>query len=127
MNTSHDDNSVERALDALIVGALRADLDDSTPSFDVGSPELDAEELRVLETLGPDFISRLLAGQRRPQASRPLPMSQRELATALNRGDDTGEITDKAREEMERHVEEEDRREELQHDDDIRDKPTPRD
>lgn len=127
MNTPHDDNTIERALDALIVGALRADLDDSTPRFDVGSPELDAEDRRALDTLGPDFVSRLLAGQRRPQTSRSQPTSRRELATAMNRGDDTGDITDKAREEMERRVKEENRRKEPQHDDHNRDKPTPRD
>lgn len=127
MNTPHDDNRTELALDALIVGALRADLDDSTPSFDVGSAELDADDLRALNTLGPDLVLRLLAGQRQPQTSRPQPSSRRELATAMNRGDDTGELTDKAREEMEQRVEEENRSKGPQHDDDIRDEPTPGD
>ena len=51
----------ERALDALIVSQLRATRDDE---IDVEHlPELNDEEREALDSLGPNFVERLLAGE----------------------------------------------------------------
>jgi hypothetical protein len=53
----------ERALDAIIVSCLRCPDDDG--DVDAGSlPELTDEDRAATDALGPDFIDRLLAGER---------------------------------------------------------------
>lgn len=56
----------ERALDALIVSQLRAPQDDEVDVRHL--PELTDKDREALDSLGPDFISRLLAGEiKRPE------------------------------------------------------------
>jgi hypothetical protein len=54
----------ERALDALLVSILRkVDKDDDIVELDK-LPELTEEERAAMNTLGDDFIARILAGER---------------------------------------------------------------
>lgn len=52
----------QRAIDALIVSQLRA-CDETDPNH---LPELTDEEREALDSLGPDFVDRLLAGDIEP-------------------------------------------------------------
>jgi hypothetical protein len=53
----------ERALDAIIVSCLRCPDDDGDLDTD-RLPELTDEDRAAMDALGPDFIDRLLAGER---------------------------------------------------------------
>lgn len=82
----------QRALDALIVSQLRA-----CDETDVDHlPELTDEEREALDSLGPDFVDRLLAGEIEPAAEDPAVES--ELATTgeafgMNRAKDIDKYT----------------------------------
>jgi hypothetical protein len=112
MTNPHDEEREERALDALIVAALRADLGDVPSPPEQGFPELTEEDRRALDALGPDFIKRLLEGQIAPTRSVERTRERRERASAMHRGDEDGEVTDRAREEMERKVKDHEARKE---------------
>jgi hypothetical protein len=103
----------DRALDALIAAAFRQE----------PCEELTLEELRCLESvlsdedkaalagLGNDLAERLAAGLWAPR-SKPrgedtgAGSSAEELAGSMHRGDEEGDLTDAAREEMERNLRE---------------------
>ena len=112
MNADRNHDREEQALDALIVWALRHDLAEDRPEPDLEGPQpvLSAEHREALEALGPDLVARILAGtwqpRQRPSAnSRP---GKRRLTGSLHRGEDDDEVTDRARREMERKVQDQD-------------------
>ena len=97
MSSKHE----ERALDALIVSQLRATQDDE---IDVEHlPELTDEEREALDSLGSDFVNRLLAGEIEEPSDGP--PEEAELALAgeeafgLNRAE---EIDEETKEELDR-------------------------
>jgi len=111
MTNLQDEKREERALDALIVAALRADIGKVPPPPDQGFPDLTEEDRRALDALGPDFIKRLLAGQQPSERPSERESVQRELTSAsMHRGGDEGKPTDKAREEMEQRIKENEER-----------------
>jgi len=85
----------ERALDALIVSQLRATQDDETDVEHL--PELTDEEREALDSLGSDFVERLLAGEIDEPTDDP--PEEAELAMAgeeafgLNRAEEIDEDT----------------------------------
>ncbi|MCI0331941.1 MAG: hypothetical protein L0228_01790 [Planctomycetes bacterium] len=93
----------QRALDALIVSQLRA-----CDETDVNHlPELIDDEREALDSLGPDFVDKLLAGEIAPAAEAP--SEEPELAAAgeafgMNRAKDidknTKEELDRKRQEI---------------------------
>jgi len=112
MSTPNDRNREEDALDALIVAAFRQEDTDCGSSEDLpakGSP-MGEEDSRALEALGPDLAQRVISGSWRPMAeeARGVQSSNelRELASAMNRGDENGQLSEKARDEMERRIRE---------------------
>lgn len=109
MTQPQDENRETRAIDALIVAALRADLDTTPPDLDAPAPALTEEDRLALARLGPDFIARVLANPRESSHCSRATI-RRELATAMNRGEEDAELTDAARKEMERRIEEEERK-----------------
>ena len=56
----------QRALDALIVSQLRRHEDGDEADLE-HLPRLTAEEKQALDSLGPDFIDNLLAGENKPE------------------------------------------------------------
>lgn len=53
----------ERAFDALIVSTLRSDIDDETPLDPDRLPSVTDDEQTALESLGTDFVERLINGE----------------------------------------------------------------
>jgi len=114
MTTPHERDREEEALDALIVAAFRSDQGKEDDDLDLTGPELclSAEDERALAALGPDVVAKILAGRRGPGGGNhragapPHRVQEPELAGAMNRGDEDAEITEEAREEMERKVRE---------------------
>lgn len=100
----------ERALDALLVSVLRrVEKDDEVIETDK-LPQLTEEEKAAMNTLGADFLERILAGkrpiQRRDKPIKDCPDESEELALAgsgadacLNRAE---EVDDETTEELER-------------------------
>jgi hypothetical protein len=115
--TTEQDDWRDPFLDALIVLALtsnewQGELPD-LPDLDGPEPELSEEDQRALDALGPDLVGRIVRGEWR---SRPLQRPKgrardghrpggRRTGT-MHRGEAGAELTDKAREEMERKVRE---------------------
>jgi hypothetical protein len=97
MSTPDDQHREERALDALLVLALR--------------PDLTEEDRRALAALGPDLAERIVAGTWRPRrpgpgARRKARRRGRELTGSLHRAGEETDLTEEARQEMERKVRE---------------------
>jgi len=120
MSNDLDPEREDRALDALIVLAFRPELRQDVPLPDLTgpAPELPPEYQRALEALEPGLVQRL---RRRLEASQPRtsrrgPRSSEtgrpRLTGSLHRGEEEGQLTDQAREEMERKVRELEGREE---------------
>jgi hypothetical protein len=92
----------QRALDALIVSQLRA-----CDETDVNHlPELTDEEREALDSLGPDFVDKVLDGKIEPSAAAPYEAS--ELAAAgeafgMNRAKN---IDEKTKQELDRRRQE---------------------
>jgi hypothetical protein len=110
MATTDDSDRADRFLDALIVLALRGELaEDDLPDLDGPEPVLSDEAQRALDALGPDLVARIVRGDWRPRRRprRPGRVSDGPLGRTgtMHRGQAT-ELTDKAREEMERKVRE---------------------
>ena len=103
-------NREDQALDALIAAAFRqeefGDLDMET--LKKAERFLTAEDRQVLDNLGDDFVDRVTDGTRETQIRSPWEQSEEahadELAAAMNRGDE--DLTDVARDEMERKLRE---------------------
>ncbi|MCB9950008.1 MAG: hypothetical protein H6824_03415 [Planctomycetaceae bacterium] len=101
----------DQALDALIAAAFRqedsGDLD--MEALKKAKRFLTAEDRQVLEKLGDDFVERVMNGTRESKATSIWKESEtlhdEELASAMNRGDED-DLTDAAREEMERKLRE---------------------
>ena len=91
-----DSKREDRAIDALIVSQLRSNRID----VDIEQlPELTQEEREQLDSLGEDFIDRLLAGEVLPVVEEEI-IEEREVATAggafgMNRAKDIDEETKK--------------------------------
>lgn len=104
-------NREDQALDALIVAAFRqedfGDLD--MDALKKVERYLTAEDRQVLENLGDDFVERVTNGTWKTQGGSAWEFGEHvhdeERAAAMNRGDDE-DLTDAAREEMERKLRE---------------------
>lgn len=113
MSAADEREREERALEALIVAAFRQDDCQIEDPLEIAGKEsaLDEDDRRALDDLGPDLVARIVAGSRAPRreggtASRPgVRQVERELAGSMNRGGDD-ELTEQARQEMERKVRE---------------------
>jgi hypothetical protein len=114
MTDSPEKEREDRALDALIVMAFRPDLADLGPLPDLSDPALllSPEDQAALDArLGPDLVARILA-EHPPASSSPKNPKRRKKtrrrsrpAGSLHRSDG-GEVTEKARAEMERRIRE---------------------
>jgi hypothetical protein len=102
----HDDG----ALDALMFLAFFDESARQMPKLTGPEPELAPDDQAALDALGPDLVMRVLSGQVKPKAqpdsSTISSAPGLRIATALNRGGEDGELTDAAREEMERKIKE---------------------
>ena len=104
-------NREDQALDALIAAAFRqVDFDDlNLETLKKAQRFLTAEDRQVLDNLGDDFVDRVSGGQWETRSvsawERSHEVHDDELAAAMNRGDDD-DLTDVAREEMERKLRE---------------------
>ena len=114
MTTPHERDREDEALDALIVAAFRSDQGKEDDDLDLTGPvpRLSEGDERALAALGPDVVAKILADRREPahgERRRPvqrLHVPEPELAGAMNRGEEDAELTEDAREEMERKVRE---------------------
>jgi hypothetical protein len=118
MSSNDDAEREDQALDALIVIALRQDRD-GVPPPDLAGPEpaLSPEDQAALDQLGPDLVRRLVRRVRQGRAAGPGKEAGKKdrrpkphLAGSLHRGDEA-ELTEQARQEMERKVRELDEKE----------------
>lgn len=105
MTIDKDPEKEEKALDALIADVLWKELADS--DLKDASDALTVDDLRALESMKPGLIERVrqLADAGSADAPIPLPAAPAlpiDLATALHRGQEESELTEKARQEMER-------------------------
>jgi len=102
----HDDGAV----DAIMYIAYLKDLASAVPALTGPEPMLSPDDRRALDALGPDLVSRIISGDVRPRP-RSDPASDLvapgfQIAGAMHRGGEDGELTDAAREEMERKIRE---------------------
>lgn len=116
MDLINDKEREEQALDALIVAAyLPGDMESDMPDFDGPTPVLSDEDQKALDNLGSDLIDVIVSGEftsKKKKSVESLPVERKgqpELAGALNRGED--DLTEKAREEIERKIKEADEEE----------------
>ena len=95
----------QAAFRALIVAAFRQDYCEDEVGPD-GSAKLELalndDDLKALNALGDDLVDRILVGDAAPASSRRASATQGHLV-AMNRG---GDLTDEARKEMERKIQE---------------------
>jgi hypothetical protein len=104
-----DTSREDQALDALIVAAFlqgtcgAEDLEKQSKRLESA---LSAEDRKALESLGPDLVRRIMADEWAPVKQEQESANQEEFRCAMNRGDQDTELTDKAREEMERRIRE---------------------
>jgi hypothetical protein len=102
-DADHEKDREGKALDAIIGSAFMQD------SCDIDDAEIDQLAKSVNEVdrngldkaLGSDFIASLFAG-----VQKPAKQQRQQLATAMNRSDDDGPLSDKAKEEIERKIRE---------------------
>src|SRR5438045_320001 len=101
---STDRDQEDKALDALIAAAYWQDFceDVSPDQLRRLESSLTPEDRAALAALGDDFAARIVAGTWKPPANRDQPgeasagRSELELAGAMHRGDDEGDLTDAA-------------------------------
>ena len=119
MNGARDKEREVKALDALIVGALRPERDSEEVNADA-FPELTEREKQALDSLGPDFGERLVNGELSESSTttdsvsedaEELVVSAEEFAYGMNRAEqiapETAEELDaKRREILKRKIEE---------------------
>ncbi len=105
----------QQALDALLAQALRSVDESRFPRPDDPAPILEPDDERALKALGSDLVRRIVRGGKGPSSKKPpLPPSAprragrtQELAGAMHRGgEEDGDLTDIAREEIERKIRE---------------------
>ena len=111
--TTPEQDREEEALDALIVAAFRNGQGKEDDELDLTGPEprLSEADERALAALGPDVVGKVLAGghaSRSTKVSRTDPAREPdlELTGAMNRAEEGAEISQEAREEMERKIRE---------------------
>lgn len=110
---STDPSREDRALDALIAAAFRQEPCEDVPLEELRRLEsaLSDEDKSALAYLGDDLTEKIAAGLWTPR-SRPgvddagAASCAEELAGSMHRGDEGGDLTDAAREEMERKLRE---------------------
>jgi hypothetical protein len=105
----------ERAVDALLVSALRLKDNDGTDVDPERLPQLTEEEKAAMKALGSNFIQRLLAGERPltvteapkedcPDKSDELTLAGSGADTRLNRAEEVDEQTQQELDEREREI-----------------------
>jgi len=108
----NDKTKEDRALDALIVAALRHVGEDSEEEAETDLREaaqfLTDEDRAALDRLGPDFIDRVMSGEP-PSSGGEVKMEdseveELELETAMSRGSED-DLPQDVREEMEQRIE----------------------
>lgn len=111
MNSENDRE--DQALDALIAAAFhQASCDDmDLNALREAQTGLTPEDREALDKLGNDLVARIMAGEWLPQhLPEPPgtcdPGAKSELAGAMHRGEEGDDLTDAAREEMERKLRE---------------------
>lgn len=99
----------QRALDALIVSQLRRHQE--TGEVDIEKlPRLTSEEKAALDSLGPDFMDRLIAGELIPEDKKTEEVEDEELLCAggmgfgLNRAEEIDEKTEEALEKKRKEI-----------------------
>ena len=109
---SNERNREDQALNALIAAAFRqVDCGDLTPE-DLSKAEaaLSREDLQALDNLGDDIVDKIVNDQFEPRTNSHKPemleAPEEELAGAMHRGEGEDELTDAAKEEMERKLRE---------------------
>ena len=111
---STDRDQEDKALDALIAAAYWQDSceDVSPDQLRRQQSSLTPEDRAALAALGDDLAARIISGTSKPRGECDHPgevppgRSELELAGSMHRGDDEGELTDAAREEMEERLRE---------------------
>ncbi len=103
----------ERAVDALLVSILRrVDKDDDIIEPEK-LPQLTEEDKAVMNSLGDDFLDRILAGERpvprKPNPNRPDESEELALAgcgadTSMNRAEEVDDATQQELDEREREI-----------------------
>jgi len=88
MNDRSENDHEERALDALFVSQLRWKNNDAEEIDETHLPRLTGDDKAALDSLGPDFMQRLLAGKVAPS----------EMLAGMNQAED---IDDETTEELE--------------------------
>jgi len=110
MSTLHDNTQEDDALDALIVAAFRQDEAEYEGMTPLRSPDsvLSEEDCAALDALGDDLAAQIVQGARTPKNTDRArsQTDDAELAAAMNRGEEDGELSEKAREEMNRKIRE---------------------
>jgi hypothetical protein len=93
----------EKALDALIAAAFKADLTEANEQEIEGYRKaLTDDDRRKLDEAGKGLIDALFAGE----TKKPKERASQTFATAMNRGDEGVALTDRASEEKERKIRE---------------------
>ena len=113
MTTPHEQDREEDALDALIVAAFRNGQGEEDDKLDLTGPEprLSEADEQALAALGPDLVGKILAGGCTSKSTKGSHTDltrepDLELTGAMNRAEEGAEISQKAREEMERKIQE---------------------
>lgn len=114
MPSPNDKSREDQALNALIAAALRHDGGDEITwdQLQQDAAHLTEEDRKELGSLPSDLVSRLLGGEqfnsKRSDENADAADADADelLATAMNRNGDDSDLTDKAREEIERRIRE---------------------
>ena len=113
MKIYNNQDREDMALDALIVAALRQDVfnESDLPDLKKRQKPLLPEDQAALDALGTNLVERIISGTWRSRTEKQedcgvQSVPDEELAAAMNRGNEDGDLTDKAREEIERKISE---------------------
>jgi hypothetical protein len=106
MNIPDESKREESALDALVTGAIYHSDCEGIQFEDLAKLEgtLTADDLAALNTLPSNLTDLIIDGLSTPMTSEAVERDARSqrLETAMHRGDESGELSDAARAEMER-------------------------
>ena len=120
MNGRSKNEHEERALDALFVSQLR--WNDAEEIDEAHLPRLTDDDKAALDSLGPDFMRRLLAGKVTPSEARDGPedpaYAEEEMLAGMNRAEDIDDDTAKELERKRREIIDRVKREEAEEQDD---------
>ena len=112
MSLSSNDDREEQGLDALIVAAFRQEPGEEKVFFDLNTAEpiLSEEDDQALNALGSDLAARIVAGLRPVSGDREdcedLDEAELLVAGAMHRSSEEGDLSDRARDEIERRIQE---------------------